>query len=112
MSDSTLKKLVRLIESAEDAELRRAAVLVAGAVGSAKETDLVKALLAVLTAGDAPLRLRAVEALGRLGADEALPRLVELVQQGGPELEAAAQAAGRMGARGAKAVARLMCASV
>jgi HEAT repeat protein len=108
MADSTLKKLVHLLGAAEDVELRRAAAQVAGAVGSAKERDLVKALLAVLEDADAPLRAAAIEALGRLGADEALPRLVELVQQGGPELDAAALAAGRMGARGAKAMGKLM----
>ncbi|HYT92564.1 MAG TPA: HEAT repeat domain-containing protein [Gemmataceae bacterium] len=106
MADGTLKKLVRLIESAEDGEHRHAAILVAGFVGSAKEPELIKALLAALDA--ASDRRHAIEALGRLGADEALPRLVELVRQSGPELEIAAQAAGRMGARGAKAMARVM----
>jgi hypothetical protein len=108
MADSTLKKLIQLIEAADDAELRRAAVRVAGVVGSAKERGLVKALLALLDGTDAALRLDAVEALGRLGADEALPRLVELVRAGGADLEAAAQAAGRLGARGAKAVGKVM----
>src|SRR5947209_8403885 len=107
MADSTLKRLVQLIEAEDDAELRRAAVRVAGAVGSGKERELVKALLGALDA-DPPLREAAVEALGLLGADEALPRLVELVRQGGAELEAAAQAAGRMGARGARAMGKLL----
>ncbi len=107
MADVTLKKLVQLIGAAEG-ELRRAAVLVAGAVGSAKERDLVKALLAVLDEAGSPLRPVAVEALGRLGADEALPQLVELVCAGGAELDEAARAAGRMGARGAKAMAKVM----
>jgi HEAT repeat protein len=108
MADSTLKKLVQLIDSAEDAELRRAAVQVAGALGSAKERDLVKALLAALDDGDPALRTAAIETLGRLGADEALPRLVEVVRQGGAELDAAARAAGRTGARGARAMGKLM----
>jgi HEAT repeat protein len=108
MADSTLKKLVQLIGEAEDPALRRAAVQVAGAVGSAKERDLVKALLAVLDDTDPPLRVAAIDALGQLGADEALPRLVELVQRGGAELDAAARAAGRMGARGAKAMGKVM----
>jgi HEAT repeat protein len=108
MADSTLERLVQLIGAAEDAELRRAAVQVAGALGSAKERDLVKALLAVLDNGDPALRAAAIESLGRLGADAALPRLVELVQQGGAELDAAARAAGRMGARGARAMGKLM----
>jgi HEAT repeat protein len=108
MADSTLKKLVHLIASAGDAELRRAAVRVAGAVGPSKERDLVKALIAALDDADAGLRAAAIEALGQLGAEEALPRLVQLVRQGGAELESAAQAAGRLGARGAKAVGKVM----
>lgn len=108
MADSTLKKLVELIGSADDAELRRAAVRVAGAVGSSKERGVVQALLGALDEADPGLRTAAVESLGRLGAEEALPRLVELVRHGGAELESAAQAAGRLGARGAKAVGKVM----
>jgi HEAT repeat protein len=108
MADTTLKKLVHLIGAADDAELRRAAVLVAAAVGSPGERELVKGLLAVLDEGDPPLRHAAIDALGELGADAALPALVKLVQHGGDDLEAAARAAGRLGKRGAKAMTRLM----
>ncbi|MCI0459818.1 MAG: HEAT repeat domain-containing protein, partial [Gemmataceae bacterium] len=108
MADNTLKKLIQLIGSPDDLELRRAAITVAGGVGSAKEPALVKALLAVLDEPDPALRQAAVESLGRVGADEALPKLVALVKQGGAELESAAQAAGRLGARGARAMAKVM----
>jgi HEAT repeat protein len=108
MADSTLKKLTQLIKAAGPLELRRAAVLVAGAVGPARDRDLVKALLEVLDDTDPALRLGVIEALGRLHAEEALPRLVALVEQGGVEVEAAAGAAGRLGTRGARAMERVM----
>src|SRR5262249_42330299 len=108
MSDATLKKLSHLIAACDSAELSRAAILVPGALGSGKERELIKSLLGVLGEADPSLRQVAVDALGQLGAEEALPKLVELVRQGGAELESAARAAGRLGARGAKAMAKLM----
>src|SRR6516225_8311358 len=108
MADSTLKKLIELIRSGGEIELRRAAVLVAGAVGPARDGALVKALLGALDDADSVLRLAAIESLGRLHAESALPRLVALAEQGGPEVEAAARAAGRLGARGARAMERVM----
>ncbi|MCC6421765.1 MAG: HEAT repeat domain-containing protein [Gemmataceae bacterium] len=108
MTDGTLKKLVQLIGAAGDADLRRAAVLVAGAIGSAKEKELVQVLLDTLDDADPPLRLLALEALGQLGADEALPKLVDIVRHGSLELETAARAAGRLGVRGARAMEKVM----
>jgi HEAT repeat protein len=111
MADSTLNKLVRLLGPGPDAELRRAGLLVAGAVGSAKERLLVNALLAALDDPDLPTRLTAIRALGELGAADALPRLVALVERGGEELESAAWAMGRMGKRGGAEVNRLLAES-
>ncbi len=108
MADSTLKKLVELIGAADRGELRRAAVLVAGAVGTAKDRGLVKALLPLLYDADPALRRTAVETLGALRADEALPLLADLARQNGPELEAVVQAATRLGARGARAMEQVM----
>jgi HEAT repeat protein len=108
MAEGTLQKLIDLIADGEPAGLRRAAALVAGAVGSPRDKPLVKALLGALDVEDPELRIAALESLGRLRADEALPRVVELVRLGGTEAEAAARAAGRMGARGAKALSGVM----
>jgi len=69
---------------------------------------LVKALLPLLQDADVTLRQVAIEALGRLRADEALPALIPLVQRAGPEVEAAVIAAGHLGARGARAVGKVM----
>ncbi len=108
MADATLKKLVEVICSSDHAELRGAAIRVAGVVGSPGERGLVQALTALLADSETELRLRAIEALGNLKAEEALPRLIELVRQGGPELEPAARAAGHLGARGARALEKVM----
>lgn len=109
MADATLNKISQLVASAEaPKELRRAAVKIAGAVGSAKEKALVKGLLALLQGDDAELRAAAAEALGELRVEEALPYLEPLVRRGGPELEAAVRAASQIGARGAKKMGQLM----
>src|SRR5262245_56521380 len=97
MADATLNKLIGLITSSEGLELRRAAVVVAGRVGSARDRALVKTLLGLVEKPGAPLRLEAVEALGLLQAEEVLPRLVEFARQGGAEVEAAVRAAGHLG---------------
>jgi HEAT repeat protein len=108
MADATLKKLIELIQSADPAELRRAALVVAGAVGSAGDRALIKALLLVLQEADSALRGAAIESLGQLRAEEALPPLIDLVQQGGPDVEAAVRAAGHLGTRGARAMGKVM----
>src|SRR5207237_6995112 len=81
---------------------------VAGSVGSAKEKSLVKGLLAALDDPDPTLRTAAVEAVGQLKIDAALPRLEEFVRGGGPELEAAVHAASQLGARGIRQMSRIM----
>jgi HEAT repeat protein len=108
MADSTLKQLTQLVRAADSPELRRAAILVAGAVGSAGERNLVQALLDSLEADDPDTRVAAVNALGQLHADEALQRLVQLVLKGGPELEPAVRAASLLGKRGARAVGQAL----
>lgn len=106
MADATLKGLVRLIGEGP-IPLRRAAVLVSSAIGS-RDPALVKALLSATEDEDLDLRLAAIEALGKMKAEQALPRLLELVRRGGAELEPAAEAAGNLGSRGAKAIEKLM----
>jgi hypothetical protein len=108
MADSTLAKLIHLIAAPEIPALRRAATLVSGSVGSSKDRNLVKALLANLPSDDIDLRLAAIDALGRLRAEEALGPLEIFVRQGGPELESAVQAASNLGARGVKAMSKIM----
>ena len=108
MADNTLVKLIQLISAPEALELRRAAALVAGSLGTTRDKRLVKGLLANLQEADVDLRLASIEALGRLRADEALGPLLEFVRLGGPELEVAVSAAGQLGARGLKALGKTM----
>jgi HEAT repeat protein len=108
MADGTLKKLITLIAPGEPPQVRRAAVVVAGALKPAKEANLHQALLATLDEEDAELRRLAVDTLGQLRAEEALPRLLNLVEAGGGEVDAAVQALGHLGARGTKALVQVM----
>jgi HEAT repeat protein len=108
MADNTLKRLIGLIESDENIEVRRAAVRVAGALKPSKERALNQALLGVLDGADAGLRGLAVEALGAARAEESLAPLMRLVASGGPEVEAAVGAIGHLGARGTKALVQIM----
>jgi len=108
MADKTLSKLVSLIAGADSPELRHAAILVSGGVGTAKDKGLVKALLKILLENDAEARPAALAALGQLRVEEALAPVLELVRQGGPELEIAVQAAGQLGQRGIKALSKIM----
>jgi len=108
MADKLLKRLVELINAGPRPELRRAAVLVAGELGNGKEGPLVKALIGTLDTPDSTLAHAALDALGRLRAESALPKLIQVVHQGGPTVEAAARAAGGMGVRGAKAMEKVM----
>jgi HEAT repeat protein len=108
MADTTLSKLVDLFTAAPTTELKVAALKVAGSVGSAKEKSLVKGLLAALDDGEPALRTAAVEAVGQLKVDEALPKLEAFVRSGGPELEAAVHSASQLGARGIRQMSKIM----
>ncbi|MCI0683525.1 MAG: HEAT repeat domain-containing protein [Gemmataceae bacterium] len=108
MADSTLNKLIHVIAENGAPALRQAAIKVSGVVGSVKERGLVKALLAALTDSDANLRIDAIQALGQLQVEEALPRLAEIIRHGGAEAEAAAHAASQLGAKGARVLGKIM----
>src|SRR5262245_15756871 len=107
MPDATGKKLLRLLRPDQPPETRRAAALVLGDVG-AKDAEHAEALLALLDEPDAELRVQAMGALGRLRIDQALPRLLERVNEGGPEADAAALAAARLGAKGVRSLQEMM----
>lgn len=108
MADATLNKLVDLIASAESADLRQAAIRVAGGIAPGPHKGLTKALLDALADPSTELRTTAIEAVGKLRIEEALPALENLVRQGGIEVEPAVHAASQLGARGTKLVSKLM----
>jgi len=107
MLDGTTKKLLRLLQSGQPAELRCAAATVLGEVGG-RDAELGKALRDLLDDADSPVRACAIIALGKLRIEPALPQLLLRVKDGGSEGELAAQAAARLGARGTKALQDLM----
>src|SRR5439155_14773824 len=108
MADATLARLTELIAGAERPEVRRAAVVVTAALKPAKDANLHKALVGALDADDAELRRVRGEALGELRVEPALARLVQIVERGGTEADAAVQALGHLGARGTKALGQVM----
>ena len=109
MADPTLHKLIELIGTGDGAPLlRQAAIKVSATVGSPRERGLIKALLSILDEGDANLRIGAIEALGQLQVEEALPQFAEIIRHGGAEAEAAAHAASQLGAKGARVLGKIM----
>jgi HEAT repeat protein len=107
MPDATLKKLVRLLRPDHAPEVRAAAAVVLGEVAP-KDAEVTAGLCEALVDPDPAVRLSALAAVGRLRLEQALPRLLERVQEGGPESEAAAQAAARLGTKGPRALQDLM----
>lgn len=108
MAEATLSKLTQLIAAGPTPEIRKAALHVIGAVAPSPDKTLVKTLLDTLQDSDVELRTSAIDALGQLKVEEALPHLEPFVRQGGPELEAAVHAASHLGARGTRLMSKLM----
>src|SRR6516162_9855913 len=107
MVDATATKLLRLLRPDSAPELRRAAALVLGEVGT-RGSELTAALGEALADPDSLVRLEALHAIGKLRIESALRRLVERIAEGGPESEAAALAAARLGEKGTRALKDLM----
>jgi hypothetical protein len=107
MPDATTKKLLELLRPESSAEVRAAAALVLGEIGT-RDDALDQALCQLLEDSEAAVRLHAMGAVGKLRIEKALKGLLERVSGGGIEAEAAALAAARMGARGTRALQELM----
>lgn len=107
MADATLKKLLQLLGPEQPAELRCAAVRVLALVGE-RDGGASRAIADLIVDSDPAVRLQALAAVGQLRVEAALPQLLDRINEGGPESEAAAQAAARLGAKGTKALRELM----
>jgi HEAT repeat protein len=107
MLDTTSQKLLHLLKPPSPPEMRSAAALVLGEVGS-RDSDLGRALCDALSDSEPTVRLPVLNAVGKLRIEQALPQLLERVQQGGPEAEVAAVAAARLGAKATRALQELM----
>ena len=75
---------------------------------AAKDKEVTLALVKAVEDPDPSVRLEAIRALGKLGAEASLPCLLEKIKQGGPESAAAAEAASRLGARAIHTLQDLM----
>lgn len=106
MSDTT-KKILRLLHPDQPLDVRCAAALVLGEIGS-KDAELTRALCDALNDIEARLRLQIIKAVGKLRIEAALPDLLERIKEGGEEAEQAAQAAAKLGAKGTRALQELM----
>src|SRR5438094_6821927 len=107
MLDATTKKMVRLLQPEHPPELRRAAALVLGEVGT-RDAELARALCERLQDGEKALRVEVIRAVGKLRVEQAIPQLLERVKEGGEEAEEAAHAAAKIGPKGTRALQELM----
>lgn len=105
--DATATKLIQLLNPDQAAEVRAAAALTLGEVGGS-DKKLADALCHSLADPDALVRQRVITAIGKLKIDAALPLLTDKASHGGEEGEAAAIAAARLGAKGIRAIQKLM----
>ncbi len=101
------EKLVDLLVPKQPVELRRAAALVVGEVGS-NSKNLATRLLDGLCDEDREVRLNSINAISKLRIEQALPKLIERLEQGGEEAEPSAYAAAGLGAKGVRALQNRM----
>jgi hypothetical protein len=102
-----ISKLLRLLEPGNDVEVRRAAATVLGELGQ-RNGAIHDAILAALADEDGEVRLRAIQAVGKLRIEKALPLLSERIRAGGAEAVQAAEVAARLGAGGSRQLHELM----
>ncbi|HEY1377928.1 MAG TPA: HEAT repeat domain-containing protein [Gemmataceae bacterium] len=99
--------LVRLLKTDQPADVRRAAAVVIAEL-DLRDAAVATAIREALDDPDPAVRLQAIQAVGRLKIDAALPQLIDRIRGGGPEAEQAAEAAVRLGSKGTKALQGLM----
>jgi HEAT repeat protein len=100
-------KLVNLLGPDQPADVRRAAVVVVAELGL-RENDVAAAVREALDDPDGGVRLQAIQAVGKLKLDAALPQLLDRIRGGGAEAEQSAEAAVKLGAKGTKGLQALM----
>src|SRR6516225_2769552 len=100
-------KLVRLLDQDQPPDVRRAAAVVLSEL-DLRESQVATAIREALDDPEPAVRLQAIQAVGKLKVDAALPQLLERIRGGGPEAEQSAEAAVRLGAKGSKGLQELM----
>lgn len=101
------KELLALLDPHQPLDVRASATVVLGELG-VRDGGVTKALLAAILDENPVLRLRAIQAVGKLRVEQALPELLERVKHGGDEADAAAQAASKLGAKGIRGLQDLL----
>src|SRR2546429_7503093 len=99
--------LVRLLKTDQPADVRRSAVVVLTEL-DLRDNAVSTAVREALDDPDPAVRLQAIQAVGKLKLDAALPQLLDRIRGGGPEAELSAEATVRLGAKGTKALQALM----
>lgn len=94
-----VSRLIQLLEPDRPGDLRAAALTVLAELG-VRDGAVASAIIPLLDDPDAEVRLRAIQAAGRLRLEKALPALFERLKHGGAEAEASAEAMAQMGAKG------------
>ncbi len=107
MIDATTKKIIHLLTDNSDAFVRTAAARLLSEL-AAKDKEVGAGLLQAVEDKEQSVRLEAIHAIGKLGFDTALARLIEFIKQGGEESEAAADAAAKLGAKAVRGLQELM----
>jgi hypothetical protein len=101
------QKLVRLLQADQPPDVRCAAALVLGELGG-RDAEVNRALLDNIDDQSAALRVRVIQAVGKLRVEAALPSLMERIKHGGEEAEQSAQAASRLGVKGVRALQEML----
>ena len=101
--DIPAKKLARLLRPDQPAEVRAAAALVLGELG-VRDPDVLSEIVDRLSDDAGEVRLRAIQAVGKLKAEKALPALLDRITHGGEEANLAAEAAAKLGPRAVKSL--------
>lgn len=107
MADATAKKLLDLLQADHGVDVRAAAVLVLAEIGN-RDDLIASELCARLDDDDGVVRQQAIRAVGKLKIEQAMPKLLDRVQAGGEESEAASHAVAGLGSKGTRALQGLM----
>lgn len=105
--DATLQKVLKLMASAESPEVRRAAARIVTELAPADD-ESHETIRRALDDVDSGVRLLALQAVGKLKIQDALPLLLRRIEGGGDEASEAANAAAKLGAKAAKALQDMM----
>jgi HEAT repeats len=100
-------KLVQLLQPDQSVDVRGAAALVLAELGI-RDSLVANAIQEALDDPETAVRSQAIQAIGKLKVDAALPQLLDRIRGGGAEAEQSAEAAVRLGAKGSRALQALM----